>query len=86
MSESSNNSQFRESATEERADTAYDSSEIGQRLIYKHTLGGETSGIITKGRGPMPMANDLGDVSNSRKTWAGHLHNERQDCDTRQSY
>lgn len=53
--------QFNESAIEDSAETAYEGHELQSSYWIDsiRTYGGETSGIITKGIGPRPMANDL---------------------------
>jgi len=55
------NLQLRDRATEDSAETAWllRSGRLDQKSGAMRTFGGETSGIITNGRGPNPMAKDM---------------------------
>lgn len=90
--------QFSESPTDERAETAYeiamvqyhgDGCEVrnrGPRL----TCLGDTSGIITKGTGPIPVANDLyttiQHLADNRRREMMYSRHECQDCDAREGH
>ena len=67
-------SQFNERPTDDNADTAYVAMLVpGRRkqVLSRHTCRGETSGIITKGTGPIPIAKDL-EGAVSVQQWQDH--------------